>query len=157
MVQEMHIGKIRDLFQEIDEEHTGIITYETFQQKMHTPEVRSWLVVSRHPFFVWITAFLGRFFRILPPGFYKVFQGHRWLSRPGTYFQTIDLDVWDAWSFFKLLDLDEGRWKRKHPYCSREMAKPDARNLSCCEKIGVPLGRCRWWPFVLPVQCKCSV
>jgi len=63
--KEMHIEKIKDLFQEIDEAHTGIITYETFQQKMHTPEVR-------------------------------------------TYFETIDLDVWDAWSFFKLLDLDEG-------------------------------------------------
>jgi hypothetical protein len=51
VVQEMHIEKIKDLFQEIDEAHTGIITYETFQQKMHTPEVRSWLVVSRHLFF----------------------------------------------------------------------------------------------------------
>ena len=24
------------------------------------------------------------------------------------YFTSIGLDVWDAWSFFKLLDLDEG-------------------------------------------------
>jgi len=63
--KEMHIEKIKDLFQEIDEERTGIITYQTFQRKMNSPEVR-------------------------------------------TYFETIDLDVWDAWSFFKLLDLDEG-------------------------------------------------
>ena len=24
------------------------------------------------------------------------------------YFESMDLDVWDAWSFFKLLDLDSG-------------------------------------------------
>ena len=24
------------------------------------------------------------------------------------YFETLGLDVWDAWSFFKLLDLDAG-------------------------------------------------
>ena len=27
-----------------------------------------------------------------------------------TFFETIELDVWDAWAFFKLLDLDGGRW-----------------------------------------------
>ena len=47
----MHIEKIKDLFQEIDEERTGIITYQTFQRKMNSPEVRSWLVVLRHLFF----------------------------------------------------------------------------------------------------------
>lgn len=26
----------------------------------------------------------------------------------GEYFQTLGLDVWDAWSFFKLLDKDSG-------------------------------------------------
>ena len=26
-----------------------------------------------------------------------------------TFFETIELDVWDAWAFFKLLDLDGGR------------------------------------------------
>lgn len=25
-----------------------------------------------------------------------------------TFFETIELDVWDAWAFFKLLDLDGG-------------------------------------------------
>ena len=76
----MHIEKIKDLFQEIDEEHTGIITYETFQQKMHTPEVRSWLVVSRHLFFlVWIsTTLLGRFF---PEVSVRFFPMRRWLSQ----------------------------------------------------------------------------
>eukprot|EP00435_Cladocopium_sp_Y103_P021780 s1276_g5.t1 len=41
VVEEMHIEKIKDLFQEIDEERTGIITYQTFQRKMNSPEVRS--------------------------------------------------------------------------------------------------------------------
>ena len=28
------------------------------------------------------------------------------------YFETLGLDVWDAWTFFKLLDLDAGRLGR---------------------------------------------
>jgi hypothetical protein len=102
VVQEMHIEKIKDLFQEIDEERTGIITYQTFQRKMNSPEVRSWLVVLRHLFFLISTTLEGKF----SPRFLRV------SLRQGTYFETLDLDVWDAWSFFKLLDLDEGKWKR---------------------------------------------
>ena len=28
------------------------------------------------------------------------------------YFETLGLDVWDAWTFFKLLDLDAGEVRR---------------------------------------------
>ena len=30
-------------------------------------------------------------------------------SEVKAYFETLGLDIWDAWSFFKLLDLDGGR------------------------------------------------
>lgn len=78
----MHIEKIKGLFSEIDEESTGIITYQTFQRKMNLPEVR-------------------------------------------TYFETIDLDVWDAWGFFKLLDLDAGgsAWKRSGERMSKNATR----------------------------------
>ena len=98
----MHIEKIKDLFQEIDEERTGMITYQIFQRKMNSPEVRSWFVGFRHPFL--------NFHHWVLPEVSKIFP-----MRQGTYFETIDLDVWDAWSFFKLLDLDEGRRKRNSP------------------------------------------
>lgn len=31
-----------------------------------------------------------------------------WCAGRGEYFQTLGLDVWDAWTFFKLLDKDNG-------------------------------------------------
>ncbi|CAJ1400977.1 unnamed protein product [Effrenium voratum] len=63
--KDTHIEKIRMLFSEIDEDSAGIITFQMFQERIMSEEVK-------------------------------------------TYFESIDLDVWDAWTFFKLLDMDSG-------------------------------------------------
>ncbi|CAK9071851.1 unnamed protein product [Durusdinium trenchii] len=57
--------KIRQLFQAIDIEDSGVVTYKMLEQSVLSGQVQ-------------------------------------------TIFESIGLDVWDAWSFFKLLDLDAG-------------------------------------------------
>ncbi len=44
-----------------------------------------------------------------------------------TFFETIDIDVWDAWAFFKLLDLDGGRggWEFRNGYRVRNFCFQD--------------------------------
>ncbi|CAJ1420926.1 unnamed protein product [Effrenium voratum] len=63
--KQAHIEKIRNLFQAIDTEETGVITYKLLEESITSPVVQ-------------------------------------------TFFEAVGLDVWDAWSFFKLLDLDAG-------------------------------------------------
>ncbi|CAE7247584.1 scn4ab [Symbiodinium natans] len=63
--KEAHIEKIKMLFTEIDAAESGVITFQMFQERIMSQEVK-------------------------------------------TYFESIDLDVWDAWTFFKLLDMDAG-------------------------------------------------
>jgi len=62
--KQAHLDKLRQLFQTLGDEATGVITFKMLEEKMNTPEVRA-------------------------------------------YFEVLGLDVWDAWSFFKLLDLDQ--------------------------------------------------
>eukprot|EP00913_Durusdinium_trenchii_P021728 g20414.t1 len=63
--KEAHIEKIKLLFNEIDAQDRGLITYQMFEEKVGDQAVKA-------------------------------------------YFESMDLNVWDAWSFFKLLDLDSG-------------------------------------------------
>ncbi|CAE7434900.1 FBA1 [Symbiodinium natans] len=63
--KEMHLKKIRTLFNQLGTDESGSITFGQFESKIHSPEVRE-------------------------------------------YFETLGLDVEDAWSFFKLLDRDGG-------------------------------------------------
>ncbi|CAE7665586.1 Scn10a [Symbiodinium pilosum] len=63
--KEMHLKKIRALFNELGNEQSGMITFHQFEAKINSAEVRE-------------------------------------------YFETLGLDVEDAWSFFKLLDRDGG-------------------------------------------------
>eukprot|EP00930_Biecheleria_cincta_P075527 TRINITY_DN62698_c0_g1_i1.p1 TRINITY_DN62698_c0_g1~~TRINITY_DN62698_c0_g1_i1.p1 ORF type:complete len:566 (+),score=85.67 TRINITY_DN62698_c0_g1_i1:83-1780(+) len=60
-----HVEKIKSLFQEIDCEERGYITFKEFDENVHKPAVQTW-------------------------------------------FESLELDVNDAWNFFKLLDSDGG-------------------------------------------------
>lgn len=62
--KQAHLDKLRQLFNELGDDTTGVITFKMLESKMNSPEVRA-------------------------------------------YFEVLGLDVWDAWSFFKLLDLDQ--------------------------------------------------
>ena len=98
--QEAHVEKIRALFSQLGADKTGIITYAMFEEGLRSPPVieyfetlgiRSLGSHDQRPPTIKRTFLLG-----LP------WEGNaRDLPFAG-------LDVWDAWSFFKLLDLDAG-------------------------------------------------
>lgn len=63
--QELHLKKIRTLFNQLDSDEAGLITYEMLKDNFKKADVSE-------------------------------------------YFESLGLDVTDAWTFFKLLDLDRG-------------------------------------------------
>eukprot|EP00913_Durusdinium_trenchii_P020968 g19703.t1 len=78
--KQAHCERLRQLFETLGDAKTGVITFKMLEEKMHSPEVRAY-------FEPWPS--LLRRTRGL-------FEG-----------EVLGLDVWDAWSFFKLLDLDQ--------------------------------------------------
>ena len=132
----MHIEKIKDLFQEIDEAHTGIITYETFQQKMRTPEVRSWLVVSRHLFFG--LDFHHSFGKILPRGVCKIFPNAP-VAQPVTQEHTLrPSTLMFGMPGVSSNSLTSTKADGRVTAVLQEKARVDTRDSSCCKKFGVP-------------------
>ncbi|CAJ1385656.1 unnamed protein product, partial [Effrenium voratum] len=108
--KQAHIEKIRYLFNEIDAEDTGVITYQMFQNKVGTKEVQ-------------------------------------------TYFESIDLDIWDAWSFFKLLDLDNGGAIEVEEFlmgCLRLRGSARAMDMAklCHDQAWLIKNTARFWTFV---------
>jgi len=108
--KQAHIEKIRYLFNEIDAEEVGVITYQMFQDKVTTKEVQ-------------------------------------------TYFESIDLDIWDAWSFFKLLDLDSGGAIEVEEFlmgCLRLRGSARAMDMAklCHDQAWLIRNQSRFWSFV---------
>ncbi|CAK9035211.1 Voltage-dependent T-type calcium channel subunit alpha-1H (Voltage-gated calcium channel subunit alpha Cav3.2) [Durusdinium trenchii] len=108
--KQAHIEKIRYLFNEIDAEEVGVITYQMFQDKVGTKEVQ-------------------------------------------TYFESIDLDIWDAWSFFKLLDLDSGGAIEVEEFlmgCLRLRGNARAMDMAklCHDQAWLIRNQSRFWNFV---------
>lgn len=108
--KQAHIEKIRYLFNEIDAEDVGVITYQMFQDKVTTKEVQ-------------------------------------------TYFESIDLDIWDAWSFFKLLDLDSGGAIEIEEFlmgCLRLRGSARAMDMAklCHDQAWLIRNQSRFWSFV---------
>eukprot|EP00435_Cladocopium_sp_Y103_P072654 s87_g40.t3 len=108
--KQAHIEKIKYLFNEIDAEDVGVITYQMFQDKVTTKEVQ-------------------------------------------TYFESIDLDIWDAWSFFKLLDLDSGGAIEIEEFlmgCLRLRGSARAMDMAklCHDQAWLIRNQSRFWSFV---------
>ncbi|CAJ1454819.1 unnamed protein product, partial [Effrenium voratum] len=108
--KDTHIEKIRMLFSEIDEDSAGIITFQMFQERIMSEEVK-------------------------------------------TYFESIDLDVWDAWTFFKLLDMDSGGAVEVEEFlmgCLRLRGNAKAMDIAklCHDQTWLIREQARFWEFV---------
>jgi len=108
--KEAHIEKIKMLFTEIDAAESGVITFQMFQDRIMSQEVK-------------------------------------------TYFESIDLDVWDAWTFFKLLDNDEGGAVEIEEFllgCLRLRGNAKAMDIAklCHDQTWLIREQARFWEFV---------
>eukprot|EP00913_Durusdinium_trenchii_P001241 g1143.t1 len=70
-----------------------------------------------------------------------------------TYFESIDLDIWDAWSFFKLLDLDSGGAIEVEEFlmgCLRLRGNARAMDMAklCHDQAWLIRNQSRFWNFV---------
>jgi len=108
--KDAHCEKIRMLFSEIDEDESGVITYQMFEKGIRSEEVK-------------------------------------------TYFESIDLDVWDAWTFFKLLDMDSGGAVEIEEFllgCLRLRGNAKAMDIAklCHDQTWLIREQARFWEFV---------
>lgn len=108
--KDAHIEKIRMLFSEIDEDASGVITYQMFEKGIRSQDVK-------------------------------------------TYFESIDLDVWDAWTFFKLLDMDSGGAVEIEEFlmgCLRLRGNAKAMDIAklCHDQTWLIREQARFWEFV---------
>lgn len=108
--KDAHIEKIRMLFSEIDEDESGVITYQMFEKGIRSQDVK-------------------------------------------TYFESIDLDVWDAWTFFKLLDMDSGGAVEIEEFlmgCLRLRGNAKAMDIAklCHDQTWLIKEQARFWEFV---------
>ncbi|CAK9077161.1 Voltage-dependent L-type calcium channel subunit alpha-1D (CHCACHA1D) (Voltage-gated calcium channel subunit alpha Cav1.3) [Durusdinium trenchii] len=108
--KDAHIEKIRMLFSEIDEDSSGVITYQMFERGIRSEEVK-------------------------------------------TYFESIDLDVWDVWTFFKLLDMDSGGAVEIEEFlmgCLRLRGNAKAMDIAklCHDQSWLIREQARFWEFV---------
>lgn len=101
--QEAHVEKIRALFSQLGADKTGIITYAMFEEGLRSPPVIEYFET------LGIRSLLGSHDQRPPTILKRTFLlGLPWEGNARDLPFAQGLDVWDAWSFFKLLDLDAG-------------------------------------------------
>eukprot|EP00435_Cladocopium_sp_Y103_P067370 s2528_g29.t4 len=136
-----HIEKIRMLFSEIDEDASGVITYQMFEKGIRSQDVKM------------LGRMMGRRERRLPPFALKMETAGLAPAHLRTYFESIDLDVWDAWTFFKLLDMDSGGAVEIEEFlmgCLRLRGNAKAMDIAklCHDQTWLIREQARFWEFV---------
>lgn len=84
---------------------------------------------------------------------FQMFQERIMSQEVQTYFESIDLDVWDAWTFFKLLDMDAGGAVEIEEFllgCLRLRGNAKAMDIAklCHDQTWLIREQARFWEFV---------